>query len=73
MPEHLIDLWHLLEEKVIEVRTVDVYMAHCASLELRRLVMERGGAGRARIHSRECVAFQAKQVDLAPLQQPRIR
>ena len=50
---------------------MDVRVAQSASLILLGLVMERWYPGNGRVH-RQRVAFQAKQVDLAALEQPGI-
>ena len=47
-------------------------MTHGAGLIFLRLVVERRRCRRARV-CRECMAFQAQQVHLAALQQPRVR
>jgi hypothetical protein len=54
----------LLEEKRIEIRTVNVGMAKRARLELSRLIME-GRCGRSPAKSRVGVTLQAQQVHRA--------
>src|SRR5271157_1975657 len=60
-----------LEQKLVRIRTVYGDMAQCARLIFLRLVVEGRYGGRRGI-DRQCVAFQAKKVDLAALQQPGI-
>ena len=50
---------------------MDGRVTRCASLILLGLIVERRSSGRCCVN-RERVAFQAKQVDLAALQQTRI-
>src|SRR5690348_6251162 len=61
----------LSEEKLVDVRAVNLRMTDGARLELRRLVVE--GRRARRICERCCMALQAQQIHVAHLQQVGIR
>src|SRR3954452_3351235 len=61
----------LLHEKCVGIRTVNRRMAQRASRIFLALVVECGDAGRA-CPLGQRVTFEAKQIDLRPLQKPRV-